>query len=98
MPITSFARALAPDPATRRARPAVASLLATSLLLLGGCGGNDGNTDGPPPIPASVGLSPAATVSRSGSLVLEQQDRSSTAGAQISQSPRYTLINEGVTP
>lgn len=72
--------------------------LALSLLALSGCGGGSGGngTETPQP-PAAPGVTPAATLATNGRLTLEQQDRATTAGAQISQSPRFTLVNEGVS-
>lgn len=86
-------------------------LLAASLLLLAGCGGGGDHsapllpgtpptTPNPPAPPAAAptAISPGGTVSSTPTLTLEQQDGTSTAGAQISTSPNHTLISEGVSP
>lgn len=73
-----------------------ASLLAAVVSLLAACN-DDGGSQAAAPAPLTPGLTPAATVATNGRLTLEQQERATAAGAQLSQSPRFTLINEGVS-
>lgn len=64
----------------------------------GGNGGGGGGGGGVPSGPPQSGFVPTATLSQSGTRTLQLQDGSTNAGGQVSQSTRYTLINEGVTP
>lgn len=86
-------------------------LMAFSLLALAGCGNGGVNAPpllGPtppgtptppaPPAAAPTAFTPAGAVSQSATLTLEQQDGSTTAGAQVSTSPNHTLISEGASP
>lgn len=74
------------------------------LLALVGCGGggSGGSPDDPlglqPKPPAATSITPAGVVTQSPTLTLEQQDGGSTAGAQVSTSPNFTLVSEGVSP
>lgn len=81
------------------AKSSMVGLLMLGLLTLSGCGGGGGG-DGAetPQPPAPTRVTPAATVANNGRLTIEHQDRASAAGAQVSQSPRFTLVNEGVSP
>lgn len=67
----------------------------TPVVPGGGGGGGGGAAPSGPPL---SGFVPTATLSQNGNRTLELQDRSTNAGGQVSQSPNYTLINEGVTP
>ena len=52
----------------------------------------------PPSAPEPAPVASAGPVSQSGSLTLEQQDGRSSAGSQVSTTPNFTLISEGVSP
>lgn len=82
-----------PEPDTNV--PTIPDVPTTPPVSGGGGGGGGGVVPSGPP---QSGFVPTASLSQNGTRTLELQDRSTNAGGQVSQSPNYTLINEGVTP